>query len=329
MNYLKDFIGIRGYSTTPQSGVYVNQLPGISLKSMEASTTQEKETFVTMWNDVQERAWLRLESDFRNSLRKKFNIKTSKGLFHTVALWYNVTTPPIAKYRGTVYDTGIDYNGFFAFWVESITIDLPQPVTNFVLHLFDNIGNEMDSFQIANAVAGHNIITVKKAYACPRLFMAVDATNITLKQTIINNGVLSGWIDIFSGFYSYGTNPQVYGADANLATPAILQRSTATSGITASIMPMCDYSSLIYTDKGLYTNVWHQLLGATLMEELLFSDRINKYTTVDKEKCKELWDLFENRYQINLNDITSGIQVNANDNCIECRKIVTSETRIP
>lgn len=72
MNCLKDYVGIRGYDAAPESGQFINQLPGISLKSIQMLANSEQVTFVAVWDDVQERAWRRLSADFKIAMRAKY-----------------------------------------------------------------------------------------------------------------------------------------------------------------------------------------------------------------------------------------------------------------
>lgn len=97
MNHLKDYIGIKGYGTAPASGQYVNQLPGISLKSIQGIANSEQVTFLGVFDDVQERAWRRLSGDFKIQMRAKYClnkdtdtdaiIEADKALFLNVWLY--------------------------------------------------------------------------------------------------------------------------------------------------------------------------------------------------------------------------------------------------
>lgn len=79
MNCLKDYIGIRGCGAAPESGQFINSLQGISLKSIQLVSDSEQVTFVKVWEDVQERAWLRLSNDFMLLMRTKYCI-TEAGI---------------------------------------------------------------------------------------------------------------------------------------------------------------------------------------------------------------------------------------------------------
>ena len=75
MNCLKDYVGIRGYGAEPESGQFINQLPGISLRSIQSIANSEQVTFAAVWDDVQERAWRRLSNDFMIAMRAKYCLR--------------------------------------------------------------------------------------------------------------------------------------------------------------------------------------------------------------------------------------------------------------
>lgn len=59
----------------------------------------------------------------------------------------------------------------------------------------------------------------------------------------------------------------------------------------------CDYDELICDNKELLTNAWKYLLGVQLMIERLYSPRLNRFTTVDREQAQELKDFYQVEYE--------------------------------
>lgn len=74
---MTDFIGIKVCSTdpTPESGLYINSLPGISLEMMDKSADQEQITYRGVWDDAQVEAGSSFGIDFFNELLKCFAIQ--------------------------------------------------------------------------------------------------------------------------------------------------------------------------------------------------------------------------------------------------------------
>ena len=54
MDCFLDYIGIKGCGApVPDSGVYINDLPGVTLENIERIADAEQETFLGVWKDVQ------------------------------------------------------------------------------------------------------------------------------------------------------------------------------------------------------------------------------------------------------------------------------------
>lgn len=59
----------------------------------------------------------------------------------------------------------------------------------------------------------------------------------------------------------------------------------------------CDYETLICDNITVLTNAWKLLLGNQLMIERIYSNRLNRYTTVGLEEAKELKDHYQVEYE--------------------------------
>lgn len=100
MDCLQGYIGIQGCgapSAAPGSGLYINQLPGVSLEVIESIADDEQENFLGVWADVETRALKKFALAVKAELNKCYRIYDptvvsclvceSKDLF-AVALWY-------------------------------------------------------------------------------------------------------------------------------------------------------------------------------------------------------------------------------------------------
>lgn len=77
MNCLTDYIGIRVCSndTPPESGLYINSLPGISLESIDKIADKDQVTYRGVWADAQDEAYQVFVIDFFAELMKCFQIQ--------------------------------------------------------------------------------------------------------------------------------------------------------------------------------------------------------------------------------------------------------------
>lgn len=61
--------------------------------------------------------------------------------------------------------------------------------------------------------------------------------------------------------------------------------------------PYCDYEEFACTNTTKLLNAWRYLLGNQLMLERLYSTRINRFTTVDRDQAIELRDYYQVEYE--------------------------------
>lgn len=327
MNCLENYIGIKGCGTVTPIGGYINMLPGITLKSVQGIANSEQVTYVNVWKDIQERAWLRFEKDVQNALRSRYAIKTTRGFYNLKTIDRHAEIQPSNNYCGLVIDSGIDENGLFAFDVSTISIDLITAVPGLQVFLFDREGNQLDVLMIDGAV-GPNTISVNKRYAASLIFIAVNASGIALKTTTVSNG-LEGFYSLMFSSFGECCRPSIHGALASLDAPYEPAVVSGTYGLSAKISPVCDFSSIVCHNKEQFKSAWMNLLGAELMLETLYSERVNRITTIKGEAAADLRDLYTGQYQNDLEEAIQGIRINADDACIECRQMVSRRERLP
>lgn len=79
---LIDYIGIKVCGDeSPESGIFINSLPGISLESMDRVASADQITFKQLWNDVQAEAEQEFFVDFASEVAKCFQLRTDCDLW--------------------------------------------------------------------------------------------------------------------------------------------------------------------------------------------------------------------------------------------------------
>lgn len=75
LDCLVNLIGLKDCSNDiPESGLYVNTLPGITIKQLQRIADSEQLNYVGVWNDAQEAAAAEFYADFQNYLNYYFKI---------------------------------------------------------------------------------------------------------------------------------------------------------------------------------------------------------------------------------------------------------------
>lgn len=89
----------------------------------------------------------------------------------------------------------------------------------------------------------------------------------------------------------------------------------------------CDYDVLICDNVEELTLAWHYMLGVSLMIFRINSDRINRWTTIDREQAKELKDFYQVEYE---KALTQGVLLMDTDECcLECSPNPTTVVWLP
>lgn len=78
----------------------------------------------------------------------------------------------------------------------------------------------------------------------------------------------------------------------------------------------CDYEDMACDNQAKLLNAWRYLLGNQLMIERLYSTRINRFTTVDRDQAIELRDYYQVSYENALKQATKLLIID--DCCLVC-----------
>lgn len=75
MECLRDYIGLKGCEETiPSSGLFINSLPGINLKSIDKIADHEQISFKGVWKDIQDRTLAKFNSEVQAAMLNKYRI---------------------------------------------------------------------------------------------------------------------------------------------------------------------------------------------------------------------------------------------------------------
>lgn len=79
LSCLQDYIGLSfcgGVYEQPASGIYLNSLPGISIKSIDSIANPDQVTYINVWNDVQRAAGDQFRIDLLTEIKKCYRLDT-------------------------------------------------------------------------------------------------------------------------------------------------------------------------------------------------------------------------------------------------------------
>ena len=337
MDCLIDYIGVLADGQpVPVSGLYINQLPGITLKGINSIVTSEKNSWQTLWADIQSRSSRR----FQNAVQKEFAIR-----YKLHALKFSNTleksssavpidetgSDPVAKWKGFIVKvTDLAYNDFYyradvnpnaisafqTIFISSLNLKCLHTGDTTSIKVFDmNTGEALFSKSGINLTVGDNVIQVNKEFFSNWIFVAFDSTSVRSSNfPIVQHGNLPS--QCYTCDYC---GVVVSGAISNAHDdPNLLTTGNDTFGLSGSYSILCSYNSVVCRNKNLFADAWMNLLGAELMIERIYSERLNAYTTIGKKEAEELRNYFELQFESALKDTINGIQLDDNDCCFSC-----------
>jgi hypothetical protein len=89
-------------------------------------------------------------------------------------------------------------------------------------------------------------------------------------------------------------------------------------GVSAIVGVQCRYDALVCGSKAVFCKCALVPFRRELMTERIYSERLNRYTTVDRSRAQELRKEFKEEYLSQLELAVSGITLNHHDCCVEC-----------
>ncbi len=319
-------IGIIGCgTTTPVSGLFLNSLPGISLKSIEYVADAEQKNYLGVVADIELRAQARLTMDVYKELSKRYKITNiTQSIDVGTRIDLTVTKTAAAEYRGILFDLdpALDNAHFKTsalqnHYLQSVQFYSPAIKANATVKVFDyDTGTLLETFTQSFVVGWNTIVlAINKTYSARRLFIGVDSTtfnSIKLEIPATVNGcaygncasyIRAGYVTIGSAFSTFTESNNSYGLSVKYGV-------------------RCKWDNVVCNNKDQFYYPYWYLLGSELMQERLTSERVNQWT-VNKKDASQLKAHFDTEYEDLIKQTLENLNLDESDCCLECDGIYT------
>lgn len=317
---LNNYIGIRdvtGYDQ-PESGKYINGLPGITTDILEDISTTEDYTLQRAWEDILNRAITRLESDINVWAAKYYKNYSLIGNNITGQYDDNIDAPTGNNYNGWFFDF-FTYSPNLNLAFNSVDLYTKNAVSSSIKIFNATTGDVLDAIEFESSANTINTIYLAKEYPLwkyPHIFIAYDENVIqTIKMT-----------DLFIGHFDFLSRKKV--GTGTTATKRNLTGSDGT-GLIVNYNLNCSIDNFVCHRREIFKESFWYLLGVEFCNERLYSDRINRYTILNREDALALRDQFDADYEAKINAVLKGLKMTENDECFVCNKAVNFRTLLP
>jgi hypothetical protein len=311
-----DYIGIDRTSTSG-SGLYATDLPGIVLATLEDLTTEDQADYLELWEVIYGRSVSNLITDVSNVLQGKFHVDSKL----------------IAR-ESSEFESGINQNTGIAGVL--IEFNLPryalihilsvevyaEPMTGSDIPLTfydrDVNGEVLLTKTITRTVPdGRNSVAIGVDFNVESLFIGYNTSvedlratsDKTYSDTIINSKSCS---------YCYGDGQY---------TGTITQVNGG--GLNVKYVVYCSVEKFICENLNLFKKSLWWKVGEELAIEMIFGERINRFTTMSAEGADKRLAFFNAQFNKELNEATKSHNITEDLICFKCKNVVESTYSTP
>ncbi len=326
-----NIIGINKLCTpeSPVSGLYIQDLPGITLQIADAATDEETASGVALIREKIEIAKKTISQDAIEFLLPKVKTNSLIGS-DTIGTYKEDLEKATAE---PLYLTGkkikIQNYPYIEFYLESISIKLDAAVTSNI-YIYDLLTNTiLDTIPFTSVVGVPVQVYVKKSYKTNGQVLSLailydsnlaGSYKTTLHATGCNN-CSSGYSNRYVSF----NDVRILSANQKIESNIVTGN---TNGLSFNYSINCSIDSFICKMAKLFAWALLHKTGAELMRELQFSKRLNSIVIIDKKDHIELRQEFDNEYAKSMTRIFQNIRI-PSDVCFECNQKVKTVVRIP
>lgn len=281
-------IGIRNYTecSIPESGLFINDLPGMSLKKAAQISTEQWQSANDFLKSCIRMAVMQVFDEFAGQLQNYFNF-SSIIQSRILNKFTTNQTPAINSQRGLLIKRWRSEAA--RLYIYEIYINVVQ-AGSATINLYD--GSKTTQYDI-NLNAGLNTIQIDYKAESEKVYITFDQTNFDVFEcTYIN-----GYNNCGSCGYT-GDNKNIYvtGWDG------IQEKPGNCYGIGINLNVQCyEEEILCFLIKRMYYLIWYKS-GIIFMNEFINSDRINYATLFGKEQAESTkadWEIeYNTKYQI-------------------------------
>lgn len=327
----------------PESGLFINDLPGVTLESITKSASTDTVTYRAVIDEIERRVIKKFVTRISNKLKEKYRIKSITESFNLLR-YVNQTDNQTAaddNWRGFTIELAPQStnhyvaSAFQSIYIKELRLFLKDVVVGAIaLKVFDlDSGEVLGTYTIAEPAQGWNTVTVNTGFNHYRLFVAYDATLVNSAYQAVPIQSLNSFCDCACDLYGDDCEARIRGGISSALSDTLTNDDISydlnTYGLSGIFTIGCTYENLICNNRQVFaTSLWY-LMGVELMIERLYSNKLNRYTTVDLKQVGELKDYFQAEFDNEMEIAVGGITLDTADCCIECNAPIQVVESIP
>lgn len=317
MSCYTDYISVD--RTTPsKSGLYVVDLPGVTVKQLHDLTKDEQVDFQDFFESIYSLAQINLKIDLHRQLAGRFHI--DKKLVSRETSQYLTDVNASGNLAGVKIQFILPKYArihilSIGFKADNTAV---SPEAQFFIYK-DNADGELLSTITSDVSLGRNTVTVYQEFEENVLFVAYNTAQLELIKT--QNKFYEDWN---------------YAADKLSCTfPCYFTEQTASvqqingGGLDVKFIITCSMDKLLCENLPLFQFALWYRIGVELMKERKVSDRVTRFTVLAEERAVELMAVFNEDYQAALEAATMNLKFQEDPVCFLCKRPIQAKTTLP
>ncbi len=312
-----NYIGIDSTVASSESGLYITDLLGVTIRQLEDLTKEDQADYVAFFDSLKKTAWRNLRVDVQKKLGNKFLI--DKKLLTRETSKFTTSLNANTGLAGVKIQ--VDLPKYARLQILSIGVKSDQaytsPEAEFYVYRTDADGELLDTFT-HELSEGVNTVPIYTDYEEDELFIAYDPEVLTLYGS--TNRYYDDYIQ-FSADLSC-TFPCSFGEVGSV-------QQVNAGGLNVKFVVYCSIDKFLCENINLFQNAYLYRLGVDLTRERVVSDKVNRFTVLTKERADELFALYFSDYEQALSAVIDNINVKEDPICFTCKSIVSSRINLP
>jgi hypothetical protein len=313
---------------TPESGLYIDDLPGMNFK-LAGDVTDN--VFLVNANEYLD--WKRgvaqrkVEADI--ALRAMQYLRMAPALVIDHVGEWNISGTAADDYTaGGATNVGIEIclNQTPHFRLARIHVREVEVLTNttggpYTLIFTDHLGNQAHSETFSTTAGQATVVAVDEEFDSSRIWVNYAPAGISYNNSMMKIKGCKGCGGNSGSFVDYGY-ARVRGREGANGSEVY---SKNTYGLNVRFDVVCSMSELICRLKPLHVFKWIMLYatGIEIAKDAVYSDRFNAVTNLRANDFKELSEEWQEEYErlfSNFADNIAGVLSHFGDDCISCKR---------
>jgi hypothetical protein len=301
--------------TPSRSGLYANQLPGVTLNLLDDLTKDEQEDWEEFWSDIYDRSCVNFAGDVQAKLADKFHIDLKLLSRETSSFKEDVNV------NSGLAGIKLEYNlpKYGRLNIITIEVTSESEVEDVPIYFYDTDGDgKLLHTETVDIVSGLNTIHIDESFDVDKLFIAFDSSSVSpglsfreTKNRYFSNCHYFHFSDLSCLFPCHsGSNGSVTQVNGG--------------GINVIYNATCSIEKLIEDNINIFRESFWYRIGLELMRERVFSDRFNRWTTMSAEDAAEKQKTYMDECDRKLNNAVQSLRIKSDPVCFMCKSTVSS-----